>query len=49
MTECQQYFFQEVKQIRSNICVISLKACTEKTKTSNFTVKSLTFFAFTFF
>ena len=33
MIECQ-YFFQGVKQI-SNICIISLKAYKEKTKTLN--------------
>ena len=35
MIECQSLFFYGVKQIWNNFCIISFKAYTGRTKTSN--------------
>ena len=49
MIICQCCFSQEVKQIWNNICVISLKACTAKTKTLKFNSEITYFFQLSVF
>ena len=48
MIECQEYFFQVIKEIWNNFCVISLITCAEKFKTSKFD-SEVTSFSFQIF